>query len=176
MSDKEDAEAKTRLLEGGSDAEENAQQKDRPKSPDSTEKLEAQNPTDQQPGKDDSSAADQPHVDSTDSPNGTREDRMESPERPQKHVVKEGETLSSIAAALDVTPSHLLQFNKKFGGSRMVFPGMVLNVPPKEDNRPVSDTPPRKHQPGGAQPAFGSPARYVELVVQVVHELGWKLG
>ena len=45
--------------------------------------------------------------------------------RPREHQVKERETVNSIAALYDVTPSELCQVNR-LGMSRMVFPGQVL--------------------------------------------------
>ena len=49
--------------------------------------------------------------------------------RASEHVVKDRETLASIAALHDVTPSELVSHNK-LGMSRMVFPGQVLRIPP----------------------------------------------
>ena len=48
--------------------------------------------------------------------------------RPSEHIVKDRETVASIAAMYDVTPSELVQTNK-LGMSRMVFPGQVLRIP-----------------------------------------------
>ena len=45
--------------------------------------------------------------------------------RPREHRVQERETVNSIAALYDVTPSELCQLNR-LGMSRMVFPGQVL--------------------------------------------------
>ena len=45
--------------------------------------------------------------------------------RPREHRVLERETVNSIAALYDVTPSELCQVNR-LGMSRMVFPGQVL--------------------------------------------------
>ena len=44
--------------------------------------------------------------------------------RPSEHVVADRETVASIAAMYDITPSELVQTNK-LGMSRMVFPGQV---------------------------------------------------
>ena len=44
--------------------------------------------------------------------------------RPSEHVVADRETVTSIAAMYDITPSELVQTNK-LGMSRMVFPGQV---------------------------------------------------
>ena len=49
--------------------------------------------------------------------------------RATEHVVRDRETLASIAALHDVTPSELVSHNK-LGMSRMVFPGQVLRIPP----------------------------------------------
>lgn len=49
--------------------------------------------------------------------------------RPKEHIVTGRETLTSIAAMYDVTPSELAQKNK-LGMSRMVFPGQILRIPP----------------------------------------------
>ena len=46
------------------------------------------------------------------------------PVRPKDHVVADRETVTSIAAMYDITPSELVQTNK-LGMSRMVFPGQV---------------------------------------------------
>ena len=48
--------------------------------------------------------------------------------RPSSHVVTDRETLTSIAALYDLTPSQLAQTNK-LGMSRLVFPGQVLRIP-----------------------------------------------
>eukprot|EP00092_Neocalanus_flemingeri_P002444 GFUD01002614.1.p1 GENE.GFUD01002614.1~~GFUD01002614.1.p1 ORF type:complete len:577 (+),score=93.61 GFUD01002614.1:160-1890(+) len=53
----------------------------------------------------------------------------EEESRPQEHIVTGRETLTSIAAMYDVTPSELAQKNK-LGMSRMVFPGQILRIPP----------------------------------------------
>merc|ERR1711892_512895 len=53
----------------------------------------------------------------------------EEESRPNEHIVTGRETLTSIAAMYDVTPSELAQKNK-LGMSRMVFPGQVLRIPP----------------------------------------------
>ena len=60
------------------------------------------------------------------------EDKAEEDEvvtRPTEHTVQDRETVNSIAAMYDVTPSELRQENK-LGMSRLVFPGQVLRVPP----------------------------------------------
>jgi len=62
----------------------------------------------------------------------TKESTEESDEeesRPKEHIVADRETLTSIAAMYDVTPSELAQKNK-LGMSRLVFPGQVLRIPP----------------------------------------------
>ena len=48
--------------------------------------------------------------------------------RGSEHVVRDRETVASIAALYDVTPSQLAQTNK-LGMSRLVFPGQVLRIP-----------------------------------------------
>ena len=48
--------------------------------------------------------------------------------RPSSHVVRDRETVTSIAAMYDLTPSQLGQTNK-LGMSRLVFPGQVLRIP-----------------------------------------------
>merc|ERR1711892_112804 len=53
----------------------------------------------------------------------------EEESRPNEHIVTGRETLTSIAAMYDVTPSELAQKNK-LGMSRMVFPGQILRIPP----------------------------------------------
>ena len=45
-------------------------------------------------------------------------------ERPTEHVVTNRETVTSIAAMYDLTPSELAQTNK-LGMSRLVFPGLI---------------------------------------------------
>ncbi len=49
-----------------------------------------------------------------DSPNEpvVEAEEQEQEKRPEKHIVKEGETVVSIAAMYDVTPSQLAQHNK----------------------------------------------------------------
>ena len=49
--------------------------------------------------------------------------------RPEEHVVRNGETLNSISAMYDVTPSEMTQCNK-LGISRFIFPGQILKIPP----------------------------------------------
>lgn len=49
--------------------------------------------------------------------------------RASEHVVRDRETLASIAALHEVTPSELVSHNR-LGMSRMVFPGQVLRIPP----------------------------------------------
>ena len=58
--------------------------------------------------------------------------------RPTEHTVQDRETVSSIAAMYDVTPSELRQENK-LGMSRLVFPGQVLRVPPPPPPPPPPD-------------------------------------
>jgi len=57
------------------------------------------------------------------------EESDEEESRPKDHIVSDRETLTSIAAMYDVTPSELAQKNK-LGMSRLVFPGQVLRIPP----------------------------------------------
>jgi len=64
------------------------------------------------------------------------EESDEEESRPKDHIVSDRETLTSIAAMYDVTPSELAQKNK-LGMSRLVFPGQVLRIPP-----PPPPTPP----------------------------------
>ena len=52
-----------------------------------------------------------------------------------------GQTLTSIAAMYDVTPSEVCQTNR-LGMSRLVFPGQVLRIPP-----PAPPPPPVKEKP-----------------------------
>ena len=54
----------------------------------------------------------------------TETEPEEAKKRPSEHVVADRETVTSIAAMYDVTPSELVQTNK-LGMSRMVFPGQV---------------------------------------------------
>ena len=62
----------------------------------------------------------------------------------REHTVKDRETLSSIAAFYDTTPTALAQFNR-MGTSKLIFPGKVLRIPPREkkEERP----PPERKQP-----------------------------
>jgi len=60
---------------------------------------------------------------------GRIQEVIDKESRPKEHVVTGRETLTSIAAMYDVTPSELAQQNK-LGMSRMVFPGQVLRIPP----------------------------------------------
>ena len=61
----------------------------------------------------------------------------------REHPVKDRETLNSIAAFYDTTPTALAQFNK-MGTSKFIFPGKVLRIPPKERPRPPAAGPPPK--------------------------------
>ena len=56
------------------------------------------------------------------------EQAKEAPSRPSEHIVRDRETVNSIAALYDVTPSELAQTNR-LGMARLVFPGQVLRVP-----------------------------------------------
>merc|ERR1712165_674656 len=58
--------------------------------------------------------------------------------RPTKHIVKERETVNSIAALYDLTPSEMAQANK-LGMSRLVFPGQVLRIPAPPPPPPPPD-------------------------------------
>lgn len=58
--------------------------------------------------------------------------------RPTEHTVKERETVNSIAALYDLTPSEMAQANK-LGMSRLVFPGQVLRVPAPPPPPPPPD-------------------------------------
>ena len=60
--------------------------------------------------------------------------------RPSEHVVRDRETVASIAAMYDMTPSELAQTNK-LGMSRLVFPGQVLRIPSPPPPRPPSPPP-----------------------------------
>ena len=62
--------------------------------------------------------------------------------RPTEHIVKERETVNSIAALYDLTPSEMAQANK-LGMSRLVFPGQVLRIPapPPPPLMPASSPP-----------------------------------
>ncbi len=84
-----------------------------------------------------------------------KEEKKESPEMERKeeeeekereHTVKDRETLNSIAAFYDTTPSALAQYNK-MGASKFIFPGKVLKIPPKEKPKasPQRQPPPKKH-------------------------------
>ena len=48
----------------------------------------------------------------------------EQTDRPTEHIVRDRETVTSIAAMYDLTPSELAQTNK-LGMSRLVFPGLI---------------------------------------------------
>ena len=50
--------------------------------------------------------------------------------------MQDRQTLTSIAAMYDVTPSELAQTNR-LGLGRLVFPGQVLRVPPRPPPRPA---------------------------------------
>ncbi len=68
-------------------------------------------------------------------------DKSESDENVIKtYTVKDGDTLTKIAAMHDTTPTKLAQFNKMFG-AKMVFSGMVLKLPPPEPPKPPSPKP-----------------------------------
>ena len=58
--------------------------------------------------------------------------------RPTEHIVKERETVNSIAALYDLTPSEMAQANK-LGMSRLVFPGQVLRIPAPPPPPPPPD-------------------------------------
>lgn len=62
--------------------------------------------------------------------------------RPTKHEVSGRETLNSIAAMYDITPSELGQINK-IPLSRTIFTGQILTIPPAPPPRP----PPRTSTP-----------------------------
>jgi len=64
----------------------------------------------------------------------------------REHTVKDRETLNSIAAFYDTTPTALAQFNK-MGTSKFIFPGKVLRIPPKEKPKPPPPSPrkPERH-------------------------------
>ena len=64
----------------------------------------------------------------------------------REHTVKDRETLNSIAAFYDTTPTALAQFNK-MGTSKFIFPGKVLRIPPKEKPKPAGPPPkkPERH-------------------------------
>ncbi len=53
-------------------------------------------------------------------------------------MVKDGETLNSIAASYDTTPSLLAQLNR-LSSSSFLFPGKKLKIPPKEVVKPKAD-------------------------------------
>ena len=64
----------------------------------------------------------------------TKKDKSEKEDKEteviaSEHVVRDRETLASIAALHEVTPSELVSHNR-LGMSRMVFPGQVLRIPP----------------------------------------------
>lgn len=61
---------------------------------------------------------------------------VQEPQQPPKeHIVKESDTITSIAASYDVTPSELIRVNRL--STRVIFPGQVLKVPPR--SLPISD-------------------------------------
>merc|ERR1712018_492752 len=66
------------------------------------------------------------------------ENQEETESRPTEHTVKERETVNSIAALYDLTPSEMAQANK-LGMSRLVFPGQVLRVPAPPPPPPPPD-------------------------------------
>ena len=52
-----------------------------------------------------------------------------TPEPPKEHIVKDSETIPSIAASYDITPSELIRVNRL--SARVIFPGQVLKIPPR---------------------------------------------
>lgn len=58
----------------------------------------------------------------------------------ETYTVKDGDTFNKIAAMYDTTPSKLAQINK-MSGSRYVFPGQVLKLPPPEPPKPPTPEP-----------------------------------
>lgn len=63
------------------------------------------------------------------------ETEADKPEDPVVHVVKSGETLRSIAAFYDTTPSILARANR-ITSSGLIFPGDKLKIPPPEPPTP----------------------------------------
>ena len=61
------------------------------------------------------------------------------------HEVKGSETLVSIAARYDTTPSVLAQHNRL--SSRLIFPGQKLKVPPKVPTPPPNPPAPAEEKP-----------------------------
>jgi len=57
----------------------------------------------------------------------------------QNYTVKDGDTINKIAAMHDTTPTKLAQMNK-MSGSRFVFPGQILKLPPPEPPKPPEPT------------------------------------
>ena len=85
---------------------------------------------------DDSTESEPKPASETESENQDEKDSIES--RPTEHTVKERETVNSIAALYDLTPSEIAQANK-LGMSRLVFPGQVLRVPAPPPPPPPPD-------------------------------------
>jgi LysM repeat protein len=84
------------------------------------------------------------------------EEVEEEEELIREHSVKDRETLNSIAAFYDTTPSALAQYNK-MGSSRFIFPGKLLKIPPKEKPPPPPSPPP----PPPSPPPQKKPVRHV---------------
>jgi len=57
----------------------------------------------------------------------------DQPQPPRDHVVKDTDTIPSIAASYDVTPSELIRYNRL--ATRVVFPGQVLKIPPRSSSQ-----------------------------------------
>jgi len=53
----------------------------------------------------------------------------------ENYTVKDGDTINKIAAMHDTTPTKLAQINR-MSGSRFVFPGQILKLPPPEPPKP----------------------------------------
>ena len=64
----------------------------------------------------------------------------EDDDGPREHVVKDRETLNSIAAFYDLTPSHLAQTNR-LSSSSFLFPGKKLVIPAR-----IPDPPKKKEE------------------------------
>jgi len=61
-------------------------------------------------------------------------------ETDQNYTVKDGDTINKIAAMHDTTPTKLAQINR-MSGSRFVFPGQILKLPPPEPPKPPTPEP-----------------------------------
>ena len=96
-------------------------------------------------------------------------------QEPTTHLVKEGETLMSIAKQYRVTPFNILKFNKDIKRSEELIPGTVLVIPVEGGDPPPVTEIIDKDEPEDTFTEQRRPENFITHKVRKKETLFWDL-